>query len=86
MGSLDIWPGLLSLQLFVDNVESQSVTCPLHLCEQVSNFLLGLDLFLEVLSFQKVCQLGVIMCRRNLVKVQKGLKIKIRNWRLHLHC
>merc|ERR1719184_536514 len=47
------------LELFVNDVETKSISSPLHLCDQVANLLLSLHLLLQVLALDEVSQLGV---------------------------
>jgi len=65
--------GMALLELLVNDVETKSVSSPLHLGNQVSNLLLGLDLLLQVLALDEVGQLGVTVRVGNLVQVQQGL-------------
>jgi len=61
------------LELFVDDVETECVSCPLHLGDQVSNLLLGLDLLLEVLALDEVSQLSVSVRVGHLVHLEQRL-------------
>ena len=67
----------LGSHLLVNDVKSESVSSPLHLGDQVSNLLLGLDLLLEVLALDEVSQLGVSMGVSNFVHLKQRLKAKI---------
>ena len=51
----------LRLELLVDDVEPESVSGSLHLGDQVSELLDGLDLLLEVLALNVVGQLGILV-------------------------
>ena len=49
------------LELFVNDVETKSVSGPLHFCDQVANLFLGFNLLLQVLSLNEVSQLSISM-------------------------
>ena len=51
----------LRLDLLVDDVEPEGVSGSLHLGDQVSELLDGLDLLLEVLALNVVGQLGILV-------------------------
>merc|ERR1712212_124718 len=61
------------LELLVDDVETEGVSSPLHLGDQVTNILLGLNLLLKVFSLDEVSPMGVTVGVSLLVKVQQGL-------------
>jgi len=61
------------LKFLVNDVKSKGVSCPLHLGDEVTDLLLSLDLFLEVLALQEVSQLGVVMTVGLLVELKQGL-------------
>jgi len=61
------------LDFLVNDVKSKGISGPLHLGDQVSDLLLRLHLFLEVLALQEVSQLGVVVTVGLLVQLQQGL-------------
>ena len=65
------------LELFVNDVETKSISSPLHLCDQVANLLLSLHLLLKVLALDEVSQLGVSMGVSNFVHLKQRLKENI---------
>ena len=58
-------------ELLVDDVDTESVSGPLHLGDQVSQVLDGLDLLLEEGSLQEVGQLGVVVLTGGSVDLKK---------------
>ena len=61
------------LKFLVNDVKSKGISCPLHLGDEVTDLLLSLDLFLEVLALQEVSQLSVVMTVGLLVELKQGL-------------
>merc|ERR1719232_2246099 len=61
------------LKFLVNDVKSKGVSSPLHLGDEVTNLLLSLDLFLEVLALQEVSQLSVVVTVGLLVELKQGL-------------
>ena len=60
-------------ELLVDDVDTESISSPLHLSDQVSQVLDGLDLLLEEGSLQEVGQLGVVVFAGSSVNLKKRL-------------
>ena len=49
----------LALKLFINNMETESISSSVHLGDEVSNLLDGLNLLLQELSLQEVSQLSI---------------------------
>ena len=71
-----------SLELFIKDVNTQTLLEIAQLCDEVSNFLLVLNLTLQELTLDEVSQLGVSMGVSNFVHLKQRLKENIGNFDL----
>jgi hypothetical protein len=61
------------LKLLVNNVKSKSISSPLHLGDQVPEFLDGLDLLSKKVRFQEVAELRVLASSSGFVERQERI-------------
>ena len=64
--------------LLVDDMQSESVTGALHLCNVIRKFFDSVHLLVQEVGLQEVGQMGIPVFAGHLVQVQQGLKTRKR--------